>query len=164
MKTEATAISNTKGMKGEIPGFVIFIGTLVIAAVIISFMFMILNNQKDTGTAVVDTVNDLNNQLQEYEWTQYDGIQVSGSEVFSVIKRLENSGTYVKVKDTYYLYADNTLTTPKTAAERTTDLKNAKKRSSATYINPNTKFWGKVYRSPDTDAIMGLEFTTEEGE
>lgn len=150
-------------MGDTIPGFVVFIGGLVIAALIVSVGFFIYNNQKETSNAVVEQTNRINNQLQEAEWTQYNGTEVTGSEVINVIKRFQEADTYVSVDngggEVFYIYADRALTTKKTSEEEAELLKAAKTRGNAAYINPNTRFVGVVDRDETTEGILGIKFT-----
>ena len=151
-------------MQDTIPGFVVFIGALVLAALIISVGFYVYNNQKEASDAVLAQTNAMTTQLQESQWTQYEGSTVTGSEVFAVIKRMKDLDTFVSVDGKYYIYTDNTLTTPQTQAEWDAALKAAKKRGSESYIVPSKKYYGKVVRDENTTAILGIAFTSEETE
>lgn len=149
-------------MGDTIPGFVVFIGGLVIAALIVSVGFFIYNNQKETSNAVVEQTNRINVQLQEAEWTQYEGMEVTGSEIINVIKRMKDSGTYVEVNG--YKFCADDAGNNKTNDEFSKDLAAAKRRSaasegSATYINPSTLYIGSVVREEESDAIVGIVFT-----
>ena len=150
----------------SIPGYVVFIGGLVLAALIVSSGFFIYNQQKETSDTVVAQNEKLNTQLQEEEWTQYVGDLISGSQVVNVIKRMHDSGTYVSVSiggaETYYIYTDNTLSTKMTDEEYAQALTNAKKRGASTYINPNSDFMGTLDRDDVTDAILGIKFVKVE--
>lgn len=146
----------------SVPGYVVFIGGLVLAALIVSSGFFIYNQQKETSDTVVAQNEKLNTQLQEEEWTQYVGDLIPGSQVVNVIKRMYDSGTYVSVTiggaETYYIYTDNSLQNKMTDEEYAEALTNAKTRGSSTYINPNSDFLGTLDRDETTDAILGIKF------
>lgn len=149
-------------MNDTVPGFVVFIGGLVIAALIVSVGFFIYNNQKETSDVVVEQTNRINNQLQEAEWTQYNGTEITGSEVVNVIKRLQDTDTFVSVDngngEVFYIYSDASLNTRLTNDEQAAKIKEAKKRGSTAYINPSTKFYGQVERDANTEGILGIKF------
>lgn len=142
--------------KNALGDFVMLIGGLVIAVLIVSFAFIIYNNQKETSNAVINQGNRMNIQLQESEWTQYDGTVITGAEVVNVIKRMQNSNTYVQVGEKKYC-ADDGL---KNVSDETfsEDLRAAKSKTSDAYINPSTMYEGKVDRD-DTKGIKGIIFT-----
>lgn len=145
-------------LKNALGDFVMLIGGLVIAVLIVSFAFIIYNNQKETGNAVIAQSSRINNQLQESEWTQYDGVQITGSEVLNVIKRMKDSGTYVCVDNVYYCTSSD-LATPDTPEEFSKKLKAAKSLSDDTaYIVPSALYDGIVDRT-DNGAIKGITFT-----
>lgn len=150
-------------MGETIPGFVVFIGGLVIAALIVSVGFFIYNNQKETSNAVVAQTNRINNQLQEAEWTQYNGTEITGSEVINVIKRFAEADTYVSVDngngEVTYIFDGRDLTSRLSSADQAAKLKAAKTRGDAAYINPNTLFLGEVDRDENTEGILGIKFT-----
>jgi len=150
-------------MGDTVPGFVVFIGGLVIAALIVSAGFYIYNNQKETSDVVVEQTNRINNQLQEAEWTQYNGTEITGSEVFNVIKRMQDTDTYVSVDngngEVFYIFSDASLTNRYSNTDQSKLLKAAKKRGDAAYINPSTRFYGEVMRDDVTEGILGIKFT-----
>lgn len=157
-------------MGDTIPGFVVFIGGLVFAALIVSVGFYIYNNQKETSNAVVEQTNRLNNQLREAEWTQYDWAEVTGSEIMSVIKRMKDTGTWVYCMGNQFYYdgaASNTTGTGGTLGAEIDDatmaetIKKARKRGDPNYINPSSIFTGVVVRDDATGAIVGIAFNSK---
>lgn len=142
-----------------IPSFVVFIGGLVLAALIVAVGFYVYNNQKEAADAVNAQVTDMSNALQEQQWTQYEGSETSGSEVLTVIKKMKDSGTFVCVDGTYY-GCDESLT-PQTQDDWDAAIKEARKRGSAQYIVPSKKYYGAVVRDENT-AILGVNFTSTE--
>lgn len=150
-------------MGDTVPGFVVFIGGLVIAALIVSVGFFIYNNQKESSDVVVEQTNRINNQLQEAEWTQYNGSEIAGSEVINVIKRMQDTDTFVCVNngngEVYYIFSDATLKSRLSNDDQSKALKAAKTRGNAAYINPSTRFYGEVVRDDVTEGILGLKFT-----
>ncbi len=146
--------------KNALGDFVMLIGGLVIAVLIVSFAFIIYNNQKETGNAVINQGNRMNIQLQESEWTQYDGVTITGAEVINVIKRMQNSNTYVEVDGTKYCAGEDLKNV--TDEDFSKALKAAKKKTEATYINPSTMYDGEVIRDEEK-GIKGIKFTKTSG-
>lgn len=142
-----------------IPSFVVFIGGLVLAALIVAVGFYVYNNQKAAADTVNAQVTDMSNQLQEQQWTQYEGAETSGSEVLTVIKKMKDSGTFVAVNGTYY-GCDESLEL-QTQEDWDAAIKLARKRGDANYIVPSKTYYGTVVRDEDTTAILGIEFTSE---
>jgi hypothetical protein len=146
----------------SVSSFLRGVGGLAIAALIVLFAFFLYNNQKESANEVVEQTNRVNVQVQEAEWTQYEGTDVTGSEVINVIKRMSDSGTYVSVNngsgEVFYIYSGRDLGTKLTSSEEATLLSNAKKRGNAAYISPGKHFIGTVDRDDTTDAILGIKF------
>ncbi len=146
------------------PVFIALVAGAILMLLVVSAGFLIYNGQKENLNTVMDESNKTANQLAESKWTQYEGAEVTGSEVISVIKQMKETDTFVTVNngngDVNYIYTDGaTLTTKMTDAEYATALSKAKKRGSTEYINPNTRFTGEIVRDAVTEGILGIKFT-----
>ncbi len=130
---------------------------VVLSCLVIAFVFMMWSTVKESGNAALTDSNSTITQMDEAKYTQYDAAVVTGAEVINVIKLHQNDKIYVKVNNgsgsVNYIYADENL------SAAGSDLANARDKTNTAYINPNSKFTGKVLRKTGTDAIIGLEFT-----
>ncbi len=130
---------------------------VVLSCLVIGFTFMMWSSVKEAGNSALTDSNSTIAQMDEAKYTQYDAAVVTGSEVVNVIKLYQNDQIYVGV-DTgsgmvNYIYSDASL------SAAGSDVSATKDKTSAQYVNPNSKFVGKVIRATNTDAIVGIEFT-----
>lgn len=155
---------------------------IVAACLLGAFIFTTVQSQKEAGNKAVSKVESMNASLDEAQLTQYDQVDVTGSQVVSAIKMLadehvsivvengnpatasDNAVTTTVTKDAaevaynYTLGSDGTLTTVGDA-ERAEALKGAKNKSLPSYITPSSKYTGKVFRNAATGAINQVVFT-----
>ena len=112
-----------------------------------------------------DKIASLATTMEEEDVAKYDGATVSGTEVVSAIKQLQNQAICITVNNghttTAYIYTDTSLTTQSTAS-----IGDAQKKSnlSTVYINPSSNYVGKMIRDTaggTNGAIVGLEFTIQ---
>lgn len=134
--------------------------TIVLILALIALVFLVYNkatNIADKGTKKMDNMEI---QLDESDYTKYDGAIVSGSDVIAAIKYFQNSDPIcitVVARGTYsYLYTDTSLQT-----ESTENIAYATQRNDDHYINPNGKFLGEVIRDSSDNSIVGLTFTIQ---
>lgn len=130
---------------------------IVLACLVIGFVFMVWSSVKESGNTALTDTNSMVTQMDESKYTQYDGAIVTGSEVINVIKQHAMDDIYVSVDNgagaVNYIYADRTLTGDGA------DLNLARQKTSPQYISPNRKFLGQIDRDADTNAILGIIFT-----
>lgn len=130
---------------------------IVLACLVIGFVFMVWSSVKESGNTALTDTNSMVTQMDEAKYTQYEAATVTGSEVINVIKQHVNDDIYVGVNVgngmVGYIYSDATL------SAAGADLTLARDKTSGTYISPNAKFTGEVIRDTTTDAILGIEFT-----
>ncbi|ADL36401.1 hypothetical protein bpr_IV036 (plasmid) [Butyrivibrio proteoclasticus B316] len=130
---------------------------VVLSCLVIGFVFMQWSSVKESGNTALTDSNSTITQMDEAKYTQYDAAVVTGSEVVNVIKLHQNDQIYVGVNTgsgmVNYIYSGPSLT------GAGADLADARDKTNAAYINPNSKFTGKVIRAVNTDAIVGIEFT-----
>lgn len=129
---------------------------IVLACLVIGFVFMVWSSVKESGNTALTDTNSMVTQMDEAKYTQYDGAVVTGSEVINVIKQHSNDTIYVEVDNGNgpigYIFADRTLSSPGAP------LANARTKTDTAYISPNRKFMGEVDRDDVTGAILGIKF------
>ena len=64
---------------------------IVAACLLGALIFTTVQSQKEAGNQAVSKAEEMNAALDEADLTQYDGVQVSGSQVKSAIKLLKSS-------------------------------------------------------------------------
>ena len=130
---------------------------IVLACLVIGFVFMVWSSVKESGNTALTDTNSMVTQMDEAKYTQYDASVITGSEVINVIKQHSTDDIYIGVDVgagmVGYVHCDATL------ANAGADLAAARDKTSATYISPNAKFTGAIVRDNTTNAILGLEFT-----
>ncbi|MGL5381762.1 hypothetical protein [Clostridium sp.] len=125
---------------------------VVITLAVITIGFIILNQGQNTAKLAVSKVDKINTNILESEYTVYEGMEVSGNEVVSLISKFKNDPVTIEVvtKKSTTEYNNGASGT----ASDTTDPKSNK------YINPSGKFKGSVTRDAN-DVIDRLTFTQQ---
>ena len=139
---------------------IITIVVVAIACLLGGLLFMIFNAGKESVTGSVNDITKTTVTVEESKFTQYDGAEITGSQVVSAITSLKGENVYVSVDNgksvSYYLW-DATLRT-----ENPTKIKElSNKKNLSTYANPSSTFLGEVIRDNDTDAIIGISFVKQ---
>lgn len=137
------------------------IAAVIISLVIIGVVISQVNSGTETTRKATNTMNEKMTAMEESEYTQYDGLTITGSELVSYIKSLSNDTICISVDNgsgtkTEYIYQSD-LTTKSTAT--LADASN--KANTNTYINPGSKFLGATIRDDQTDGIVRVEFTKQ---
>ncbi len=144
----------------------ILIGAVtVIVLVVISLGFLILRQGQDTAKNAVNKIDNMNSQLAESDYTMYDGLEISGSEVANTIRKFKHDYIAIKVitgrdtTGTWYIHegtenSGNVIV----GTEKEFDLSNAIEPSKPTYINPTGRFTGSVRRD-DNGSVSAIIFT-----
>ena len=162
-----------KGMK-DIPltTIIILVAGLVIALLIVAFVFKGYRNTAATGDKINDRVTDVGNTLDEEEFTSIEGKTISGNEVVSDLRSWKNQAVCVKVVTktqtggTYYNfknYDTNTglsATNKRTTEENSTLISYATDQMQQNYINPNAQFKTELKRNSN-DTIVAVVFTQQ---
>lgn len=139
---------------------------IILALLLISFVFMAFTSQQDTANQALTKTNEMNNTLMESEYTQYDAATVAGSEVINIIKKFQNDDIYIGVCVTAtngvgssfdYYNRDSSLGT-----SGIKEVASAKVKTNPNYIAPSATFLGQVVRDDNTDAIIGITFTRQQ--
>ena len=162
-----------RGMKGiPLPEIILVIAALVIALIIVAFMFKTSRNTLSTGDKINDRVTDVGTTLDEEEFTNIEGKTISGNEVVSDLRSWKNQAVCVKVVTktqtggTYYNfknYDTNTglsATNKRTTEENSTLISYATDQMQQNYINPNAQFKTELKRNSN-DTIVAVVFTQQ---
>ena len=105
-------------------------------------------------------------QMKDSQLTQYEGAEVSGSQVTAFLSNNKTAQVCIKVitkKNTsgeVYNYTDANLTTAIDVDDNNTKLANANKKKDKTYINPAGTFSCKVDR--DANGVINLITFTQQ--
>lgn len=146
-------------MENSLKGLILAAGT-IITCVVISLGFYISREAKNTASTGTNQINKVNTEFAESDKTIYDGTNISGSEVVSVIKRLEGeqTGVYVKTTESNTFYGYEFNIDSGELVQMTTNKYTSTDASSKQYINPYATYIGEVVRNSN-NAITGLIFT-----
>ena len=153
-------------MNDNLSTMVIAIGSIIVALLIVSAIFMVWGRTSTTFDKAAEKIDKQNVTLDESQYTDYDGAVVSGTQVVSFIKVHANDEICVPVNNghttTNYIYSSTDLT-DKTGVGAIAEAQN-KANLSTVYINPNSKYVGKIIRD-SVDAtngtIVGMDFTIQ---
>lgn len=145
----------------------ILIGASVaITLIIVTLGFFILRQGQSSINLTAKQISNMNSSIAESEYTMYDGVTITGSEVVDVIRKFkdENVGVHVTTNKTspngnWYI---NTVTvnaskvgTLGSASPNT--VSNTITETHTQYVNPNGKFEGEVIRDVN-GVIVALRF------
>lgn len=146
-------------MENSLKGLILAAGT-IITCVVISLGFYISREAKNTAYTGTNQINKINTEFAESDKTIYDGTNISGSEVVSVIKRFAGEQTGICVKttasNTFYGYEFDVNSGE--LKDVTTNKCTSTDASSKQYINPYATYQGEVVRNSN-NVITGLVFT-----
>lgn len=151
-------------MKDAMTKFILTIGGVILGLLVLAFMFFGYNTLKGNGNKTLSKANDTTNSMLNSNITDYNRDNIPGSEVINAITTFMDSSEeiYVKVENVYYIYPSGTVTPDgrEKKSETMDKISEAKKKGSATYIGPQSKYKGKViYMDDDETIIEGIEFT-----
>ncbi len=147
-------------------GVLFFIG-------VVSLGLSIYNKGKDVAMKQSESLNGLEKSLSEAEFDTYDNQSVTGAEVLSAIKNFRDKAELISISvttnkgsETYLNSASFTdegvsLGSEKSVSEIESEIENARKESSITYINPVAKFDANLRRD-ENNVIAGIVFVQEE--
>ena len=140
-------------------------GTIV-TCIVISVGFYIARQAKDTAYTASGNINNLTSEFLESDKTMYEGVAIPGSEVLNIITKYKTDTLSIVVttksgNTTYYNYSVSGAEGKYTLGGTTSsNIQEAKKVTSDTYINPTKQFSGTVLRDAN-DAIVGIMFAQQ---
>ncbi len=134
------------------------VGGVIITVLVITLAFGIYMTAKSTSSAGVEQINRLAGQMSESMYTQYEGVEITGSEVRNVLTQFKDDDVIVEV-----VIGSSTVDYGK---NQTGVIADASKRNvggaaNPAYIAPNAKFLGSLERDANTDGITKLVFTKQ---
>lgn len=139
---------------------ILTIVVVAIACLVGGLLFWIFDAGKESVTGSVNDITKTTARVEESKFTQYDGAEITGSQVVSAVTSFKGENIYVSVDNgkgpKYYLWDANFTT------ENPTKIKElSNKKNLSTYANPSSTFVGEVIRDKDTDAIIGIAFVKQ---
>ena len=131
----------------------IIAGTIIIVCVIVALGFKMINEGRASAGSGINQFNSMTSEYSDVSLTNYDGANVLGSEVISLIK---------KAKEREYIFTINVKTKLGTKIEYhgTAPSPLSTSPTSNDYINPNAQFLGVVTKN-DNGIIIDISFTQE---
>ena len=155
------------GMRDDNAGAMIrTIGNVVLALLFVGALFGVWGYVSGFFDKAGNRMSEKSTTMDESQYLEYDGAIVSGTQVLSFIKAHSNAEICVKVNNghttTAYIYDDENLAT-KNSIGTVAQAQN-KANLSTVYINPNSKYLGKIVRdNVDTKngTIVAVEFTVQ---
>lgn len=136
---------------------------IVAVLLVISFGFLLIRSALEKGNVLTNSVNDKMDNILESQYTQYEGTEVSGSQVLNLINETYTASDFVyitvttKAGTTTTYVCDATTLDKFTSSAQSTLITNAKDKAHNNYITPTGKFVGTVVRNTN-QAIVGITF------
>ena len=165
--------NNKKGMKSmPLSEILVIIGSVVVALLLVMWGISTWRTSKSTGDKVQGEISNLGVMINEEQFTDIEGKNVSGNEVVSDIRSWKNNALCVKVvtktqaSGTYYNFKNYNASTGLRSNQKRTTQENSTLISDATnslkpnYINPNGQFLTEVVRD-NNQTIIAVVFTQQ---
>lgn len=129
---------------------IIIAASIAITLAIVTIGFFVLGTGKDIANDGMSDLTNMANSVADDQYTRYDNMDVSGSQVINLIRSVENSGDYIGVhvvtgkgSDVWYVYDASDIDNLSSASG---DLDDALDVEDVTYINKTAMFRGTVER------------------
>lgn len=165
--------NNKKGMKSmPLSEILVIIGSVVVALLLVMWGISTWRTSKSTGDKVQGEISNLGVMINEEQFTDIEGKNVSGNEVVSDIRSWKNNALCVKVvtktqaSGTYYNFKNYNASTGLRSNQKRTTQENSTLISDATnslkpnYINPNGQFLTEIVRD-NNQTIIAVVFTQQ---
>jgi len=155
-------------MENSLKAIIIGAGVVITMAVV-SIGFILMRSGQNTAMNTISRLERLNTELSESQYTIYDGMEVSGSEVVNTIRRFKDEYVGIKVLTNknkasdgkWYIHSVTLINNnrgeidPGGTVGNISELMN---EESNEYVNPNGIFTGTVIRD-ENGRIVALVFT-----
>jgi len=155
-------------MENSLKAIIIGAGVVITMAVV-SIGFILMRSGQNTAMNTISRLESLNTELSESQYTIYDGMEVSGSEVVNTIRRFKDEYVGIKVLTNknkasggkWYIHSVTLINNnrgeidPGGTVGNISELMN---EESNEYVNPNGIFTGTVIRD-ENGRIVALVFT-----
>lgn len=137
------------------------VGVLV-AALFIGVIFLVARQGKSVANEKLEGVSGMLAEHQDEAYAMYDGMEVTGAEVRSVISNACTKGDYVAisvktkagtVKSYNYVYNSSTQELTKDSAQNDSNVE-AADSTSVDYINPSAVFKGSITRNKNGVLVL----------
>lgn len=151
-------------MSNNMEKMITMIIVIIIALLIGGLAFKAYRSGKETADTAQNEISNFNTTLLESKYTDYEGRTVLGNEVVSFLNSNANTEIAIQIvtasgSNKIYNYASIDMTgDPTDSQTNNTAISEAKKKGSATYINPNGKFECTLNRDANS-TITGIIFT-----
>ncbi|HOQ01992.1 MAG TPA: hypothetical protein PK604_14505 [Acetivibrio clariflavus] len=129
---------------------IIIAASIAITLAIVTIGFFVLGTGKDIANDGMSDLTNMANSVADDQYTRYDNMDVSGSQVINLIRSVENSGDYIGVNvvtgkgsDVWYVYEAKDIDNLSSASG---NLDDALDVEDVAYINKTAMFRGKVER------------------
>lgn len=133
---------------------------IILTLLVVGLGFLIYRvGRNGVGTAM-NEVENMNNTLSESKFTDYDGQNITGSQLQSLVNSWANDDVCIRVTDMtasyVYNYDDGKLATTANVLPNNS----VTRKSNVNYINPSASFDVTVVRNTN-GVIVGMEFVQE---
>ncbi len=125
------------------------LGVLFVALGLIGILVKTFRTSSDYADSANETVANMATSIAEDQYTKYDGAIVSGSEVVSAIKYFDGISDVCVTVTTSRGTNNFIYTGPDLQTKSDLAVGNTRDKRSTCYINPSSKFLGKVVRDAD---------------
>jgi len=150
-------------MENSLKAIIIGAGVVITMAVV-SIGFILMRSGQNTALKTIGRLERLNTELSESQYTIYDGLEISGSEVVNTVRRFKDDYIGIKVitnknksgNGKWYINEVDT-STGKIIGNSTGNISDLMDEAKDDYVNPNGIFKGQVIRD-ENGRIIALIF------
>jgi hypothetical protein len=137
---------------------------VVITLIVISIGFLLMRSGQNTVQSAIGKMDKMNVEMEESQYTMYDGMKVGGNEVVNILRKFKNEYIGIKVvtkknpSGTWYIYNVSVSGGAGTiGAESNNAISNTMDEAHNEYINPNGVFLGEIIRD-ENGTIVAISF------
>jgi len=149
-------------MENSLKAIIIGAG-VVITMMVVSIGFILMRSGQSTALNTINRLDRINVELAESEYTMYDGMEVSGSEVVNAVRKFkdERIGIQVKTKKDssgqWYIKAVDIANKEFVSSGSVGNISDLIDVAKDEYVNPNGVFLGSIVRDKN-GTIIALIF------
>jgi len=150
-------------MENSLKAIIIGAG-VVITMIVVSIGFLLMRSGQSTAQNAINRLDQISSEMSESEYTMYDGMEVSGSEVVNVLRKFKDEYIGIQVetkKNGGKWYIHNVTLSSGNEAEivstSTNSISDTMDEKSDDYVNPNSVFTGSIARD-ENGRIAALIF------
>jgi len=150
-------------MENSLKAIIIGAG-VVITLIVVSIGFLLMRSGQDTAQNAINQLGGINKEMSDSQYTNYDGLEVSGSEVVNVLNRFKDEYIGIQVitkKNTAGAWYINVVgSNGNITGAATSEIADTMDEKSNEYVNPNGSFKGSLVRDAN-GTITALIFTQQ---